>query len=214
MTTGTAPPASCEPIPAPFLRRVWERMAAIYPNKWRAAMGESPHSAEGKLSVYGDTWAKGLTGLTPEELGRGLEACITRTDPWPPVLPEFRALCLGIPSLAEVREDLQRDGADRAPFTVMVGRRMDPWAYRNADQRAADRMLREAYDDAREARMRGEPLPEPLVQVEHDAPEPVPATREQAQAHLDEIRRDLTQPEVLHKAATTEPAPEAEGAAE
>ena len=45
-------------------------MAAIYPNKWRAAMGDSPHNAEGKLSVYGDTWAKGLTGLTPEELTR------------------------------------------------------------------------------------------------------------------------------------------------
>src|SRR5690606_32179665 len=87
-TSASAPLACSEPIPAAWLRRVWERLAAVYPSKWRAAMGESPQADDGKLTVYGDTWAKGLAGLSPEQLGRGLEACITRTDPWPPVLAQ------------------------------------------------------------------------------------------------------------------------------
>jgi len=169
-------------------------MAAVYPNRWRSAMGESPNTPEGALTVYGDTWAKGLAGLTAEELGRGLESCITRSDPWPPVLAEFRALCLAIPPLAQVREDLTREHADREPFTVMVGRRLDGHRYRMADAREADRLLREAYDDARESRMRGEPLPEPLQQVEHDPTPPVPLTPEAAQAHLENIRRELNLP--------------------
>lgn len=192
-TTENAPPAACcsEPIPGAFLRRVWERMAAIYPNRWRAAMGDSPNSPEGGLTVYGDTWAKGLAGLRPDEIARGLEACITRSDPWPPVLAEFRALCLAIPSMAQVREDLTREHADREPFTIMVARRLDGHRYRTADAREAERLLREAYDDAREARMRGEPLPEPLLKVAHDPAPPTPAPREVAQAYMDTIRREL-----------------------
>ena len=42
------------------------------------------------------TWLTGLRELLPEELARGVRAYINRTDAWPPSLPEFRALCLGI----------------------------------------------------------------------------------------------------------------------
>jgi len=166
-------------------------MAAIYPHKWTSAMGESPNDTEGGLTVYGDTWAKGLAGLSPEELGAGLEACIRRADRWPPVLAEFRELCLGIPTFAQVREDLTREHTDRAPFTVMVGRRLDGHRYRLAEVREADRLLREAYAEAREARMNGEPLPEPLPAIEHDEPEPVPASRDVAREHIETIRRTL-----------------------
>ena len=40
-----------------------------------------------------ETWALGLSGLGPQDISRGLMACLDRTDPWPPTLPEFRALC-------------------------------------------------------------------------------------------------------------------------
>src|SRR5690606_16865296 len=186
-TSASAPLACSEPIPAAWLRRVWERLAAVYPSKWRAAMGESPQADDGKLTVYGDTWAKGLAGLSPEQLGRGLEACITRTDPWPPVLAQFRALCLGIPEFSEVRADMARDGAKRAPFTVLVGRSLDGYRFRMADAREADRLLREAYEAAREAVMRGELLPEPLAEIAQDTAKPAPASPEVARAHLAEI---------------------------
>lgn len=183
--------AATEPTPAPYLRRIWERMAAVYPNRWRAAMGESPQGEGGKLTVYGDTWAKGLAGLTVEELARGLESCLSRADAWPPTLPEFRALCLAIPSLAQVREDLTREHQDREPFTIMVGRRLDSHRYRQAPTHEADRQLREAYDDAREARMKGAPLPEPLPQLDQEKPVVVPASREVARRNLDELRAFL-----------------------
>ena len=184
--------APSAPPPPSHLRRIWGRMAAIYPNRGRSAMGEAPQTPDGKLTIYGDTWGKGLAGLTDAQLAAGLEACITRADAWPPTLAEFRALCLGIPALADVREDMRRTDADRQPFTVMVGRRLDSYRYRLASMDQADRLLREAYDSAVAARMRGEELPEVLLQVAaDDAPAPVPATRDSALAHIEEGLRIL-----------------------
>lgn len=59
-------------------------MQDIYGHKWISAFGES--------DIDG-TWSIALGDLTPEELGRGLRACVERDDPWPPSLPEFRRLC-------------------------------------------------------------------------------------------------------------------------
>ena len=61
----------------------WKRMTKIYGHRW--------------ISNYGDaddgTWELGLKSLTPEQLGVGLERCLMSAEPWPPTLPEFRALC-------------------------------------------------------------------------------------------------------------------------
>ena len=167
------------------MRTLWRRMAEIYGQRWTAAYGEDA------VSGAGDTWAKGLVGITPQQLARGLEACITRADPWPPTLPEFRALCLGIPTLLQVREDLARADTERHPFTVLVWRHLDGWAYRHADKHGAERMLREAYADAREAVMRGEPLPEPVPAVEHQPEPPKPADPAVAKACMADIRERL-----------------------
>ena len=59
-------------------------MASIYGHKWTGTYGEQE---------VGDTWSVGLADLTPEEIGNGLHGCLNRRDPWPPSLPEFRALC-------------------------------------------------------------------------------------------------------------------------
>lgn len=58
-------------------------MSSIYGHKWVSAYGPQDDG----------TWAVGLSGYTPEQIGRGLRACLDRNDPWPPSLPEFRALC-------------------------------------------------------------------------------------------------------------------------
>ena len=156
-------------------------------------MGDDPHG------TAGDTWAKGLTGLSAGQLAHGLEACITRNDVWPPTLPEFRALCMDVPTLAQVKADLLGKAAERAPFTLLVWRYIDGHAFRRADQRTADRMLSDAYEVAREQAMRGVPLPQqPAALVEQEQPELIPATPETAQAHFDEIRELLgakTEPE-------------------
>lgn len=158
-------------------------MAEIYGHRFTSTYGEDAGAGAGEM------WAKGLVGITAEQMGTGLKACITRADPWPPTLPEFRALCLGIPSIRATREDLQRKGEERQPFTLMVARYLDNWAYSRAEQAAADRMLREAYEAAREAVMAGEPLPERLKAIE-SKPEPIKGAvdREKAQAYINAMR--------------------------
>lgn len=66
------------------MSELWRRMTAIYGHKWASAYGETDAD---------DTWAIGLHDVSPEQLAEGLRGCLERTDPWPPTLPEFRALC-------------------------------------------------------------------------------------------------------------------------
>lgn len=96
-------PASPEPVPngnaAPqserVMTRLWLRMTKIYGHRWTAGFGESDDG----------TWAKGLRGMSPEQIAFGLSRCVERGDSWPPTLPEFRALCtptaadLGLPDV-------------------------------------------------------------------------------------------------------------------
>lgn len=191
MTCASA--ASCEPTRPDWLRRLWERMIAAYPNRWAPSMGESPQHPDGSLTVAGDTWARGLAGLSGQQIARGLEGCLASTSGWPPTLAEFKAKALGIPSFAEVTADSANAGARRMPFTIAVFQRIDMWSYRHAPELVAEKLLKRAYDDAFEATMRGEPLPEPLPEVEHK-PDPAPAkTRdpEVARAAIDQIKAML-----------------------
>lgn len=59
-------------------------MTAIYGHKWASAYGETDAD---------DTWARGLHDVSPQQLAAGLHACLWRTDPWPPTLPEFISMC-------------------------------------------------------------------------------------------------------------------------
>lgn len=161
---------------------LWGRMAAIYGHRWTSSYGDDPGS------MAGDTWAAGLSGLTGAQLARGLEACVASSDPWPPSLPDFRAMCLGIPPLASVR----LDSAKAEPFTRLVWQHLDGYRYQQAPADQSDRLLREAYELAREHVMRGGALPEPSAELE--APErrkPVPASPEAAAAAIDAIRREF-----------------------
>ena len=159
-------------------------MAQIYAHRWTAPHGESPDAENSSAG----TWAKGLAGLTGRQLGAGLEACITRADPWPPTLPEFRALCLSIPSLSAVRRELADVDGERTGFAMLVWSKLDSYTYRRAEGRAADRMLQEAYDEAREHVMAGGALP--AARAALPPPEkvaPKPATPEVVRAALAEI---------------------------
>lgn len=164
-------------------------MAQIYGHRWTAPHGESPDAE----SSSAGTWAKGLAGITPRQLGAGLEACIVRADPWPPTLPEFRALCLGIPALIEVRREIDTPDAPRSGFAVLVWSLIDSHAYRRAEGKTADRLLGEAYDEARARVMRGEAVPAPYVPLPPPEARPVvPAKPEVVAARLAEARAILS----------------------
>lgn len=156
--------ASCsDPLPKPrpaVLRRLWERMAALYHHRWTSALGDMPQGDDGSLTVAGDTWARGLAGITPEQVGQGVDACLTRSDAWPPTLPEFRALCLQVPSFDETRLHVTTSRVTDAPFYRLVWQLLDTHRFRTSPAQDSDRVLRAAYEAARDHVMRLRPMPD------------------------------------------------------
>lgn len=163
-------------------------MTAIYGARWVSAMGASPEDAAGKLTVAGDTWAQGLAGLTGDQLACGLRACVHAGDGWPPSLPEFRLSCMGVPTIADTRHNLREKFEDFHPFTLMVYRRLDYWNYQRAEIRQGEKMLLEAYEEARAAVLRGEPMPQKPQLVTHTPQAPKPADPEIARRAINEMR--------------------------
>lgn len=178
-------------------------MAAIYGHRWTTSYAASPTREDGSITVEGDTWSRGLLGVAPAQIAVGIERCITGGEPWPPTLPEFRAMCLGIPSLFDVRQELRPGTPTPSPFARAVWSRLDGWAYQRAEAHAAERMLREAYEATREAVMRGEPLPdEPAEILDHVKSERLaPASPEAAS----EQPRDRGRPSAAYRGGAMNP---------
>lgn len=122
------------------IRTLWVRMLEFYGHKWSSAYGETPEEGAG------GTWQSGLTGVTTAQMADGLRACLQRTDPWPPTLPEFYHLC--VPPAPAVK----------------------PWQHRQADPAKKPSAERLAWHEANIAWIkRGGELPRPDV-VEPPAP--------------------------------------------
>lgn len=175
--SAATPPSAVSPT---ALRTLWLRMAEIYGHRWTAAYGDDPDQGAG------GTWAKGLAGLTAQQLGAGLANCIASADPWPPTLPEFRARCIGIPALAAVRLDVQK----ATPFARLVWQYLDGHRYRQSSADHADRLLREAYDLAREHVMRGGELPDaPAGVLGQEKRNPLTGSESALEAEVAHIRQ-------------------------
>ena len=160
----TASVGEFEPQSEPVIRRLWQRMAEIYHHRWTSAMGDDAGASTGRV------WAKGLSGLSLVQIGAGIDALLVRADGWPPTLPEFRAMCMGVPSLADVQVALR--SAERSGFVRLVWQHLDGYAFSRSEQASADRMLRGAYELAREHVMRGGEVPTDSIAL--PAPAPVP----------------------------------------
>ena len=170
------------------MRRLWERMAAIFGHRWTSSFGDSAEDSAGTLTVAGETWRRGLIGLAEVQIGVGIEACITASEPWPPTLPEFRAMCLGVPSFPAAVRQFQNKSVDRTPFARLMWQHIDGWQFGQANTRDAERILRGAYEIAREHVMRGGALPEPSIAIENAKPrEAKPASPEVVKAAMDKI---------------------------
>lgn len=167
---------------------LWLHMGAAFGHRWTSAYGEESRGTAGRL------WAAELAGMSRAEIDAGLAKCRSGSDPWPPSLPEFKAHCLGIPSFAEVNRQLLTD-TDRTPFARMVWQHVDPYAHRHASAKDAERMRKDAYAVAAEARMRGEPLPDaPAAAIEHAKPAKphgIPETEEARRARLAKLLRGV-----------------------
>jgi hypothetical protein len=173
------------PVAEAVIRRLWIRMAEIFGHKWTSQYGEDAATGAG------DTWARGLAGLSTRQIATGLDRLIAAED-WPPSLPEFRRLCFGIPSEVQVTLELHAKDSDRSPFTRLVWSRLDVYAFGRADQVRAERMLHDAYVLAKEHVMSGGELPPPLPQLNQSVvARPVVADPDRVKQCLEEISRTL-----------------------
>jgi len=182
--------------------RFWQRMAAIYGHKWTSAYGDTPFDDEGVLTLAGDTWQRGLTGVAEQDIAKGLQAALMSADGWPPTLPAFRALCFDIPAFSVVRREVSNSmlsdfQTDRSGFTKITLSRLDTYRWQRMDQDKGDRLLREAYDEAVQYILAGGQLPDEYLAIPKETqkstdPERTPEEQAEiarkAQAAIDELK--------------------------
>jgi hypothetical protein len=72
-----------EKVTTAHIDALWQRMARIYGRKWTNNYGE----------IDDGTWLAGLRDVRPQDLDRAMDRCRLIDSPWPPTLPEFRAMC-------------------------------------------------------------------------------------------------------------------------
>lgn len=167
------------------------RMASRYGNAWVSNFGAQPNG------IAAAEWRGTLAGITPEQLREGFEADVLRADNWPPSSAKFKAMCLGIPSIASIRAEVVDYLTYRNPFGAQGARpiisrfargvlsRLDTYAYRNASGKVADRIFEEAFQRTREFVMEGGTLPvNPVALIEKTEPEHKPASPEVVSEHL------------------------------
>jgi hypothetical protein len=165
------------------MRTLWLSMAEIYGHRWTSAYGEDAATGAG------ETWAKGLAGISAKQLAHGLSTALASANPWPPTLPEFRSMCLGIPSFAAVKQEFRAGATSRTGFAVQVWSFIDGYLFARAPVEKAERMLHEAYNLAAEYVMRGGTLPQPAtVAIEQrKAEKPERADPAVARQYIDQI---------------------------
>ena len=74
-----------------FMANFVERMTGVYGIKW----SKSYASVEAI-----ETWSRGLSSLTNEQVAAGIRGSMERHKDWPPTLPEFLSLCKPEPQKA------------------------------------------------------------------------------------------------------------------
>ena len=183
------------------LRRVWARMAAMYPHRWVSAMGDSPEKPDGRLRIAGDEWMRAIANLTDDQIATGIEACRLGSNVYVPTPAEFRGRCLGIPELPVVRDEIDKRTYSRFTLLVLHGGvdhngvrwpGLDWSRYRSESAASAERLLASTYRRAYDHVMRGGPMPElPVAEVEHERPEFKPADPAKVATHMASLERLL-----------------------
>lgn len=120
-------------------------------------MGDAT-DASGELTTAAKTWQAGLTGITPQQLGKGLERAALSGQAWNPSLPEFRALCEhrdDVPSIDQVitiiakSVPMQGSIAKRYkhPLVLAVAKSdgFDAWLFKTATTKQCTDMVKPIY---------------------------------------------------------------------
>jgi hypothetical protein len=184
-----------------ILRRLWLRMAAIYPHRWVSGVGDSPERPDGTLKAQGDEWLRAIAGLSEDQIAAGLEACRLSSSAYVPTPAEFRGRCLGIPELAVVRDEIDTRTFSRFTRLVLQGGvdnhgvrwpGLDWTRYRSESAGNALRVLEQTYRRAHDHVMRGGALPDqPAAELEQERREFKPADPAKVAAHIAKMQAVL-----------------------
>lgn len=170
---------------------------------------------QGKEQPGSGAWGKALSGLTPRQLGAGLDACRLRDDPWPPSAPEFRALCeagvsqLGIPTADAAWREAVEASSDvinwkfSHPIVQEAARLTDWYSIRTGTPKAetVQNRFNKRYADLTAKLQRGEPLIEGQLLISQEAAQD---EREKAEAINDQIVKDRIKAQGLDKKTPAE----------
>lgn len=163
-------------------------MGLIYGHRWASAMRETATDEAAAC------WLEGLAGVTQHQVAAGIRALRRGEGPrdgWPPTLPQFRELCLGVPSLAEAKARIGVAARDRSAFDRLVWHYLDAYRFRRADQESAERLIRDAYDQARAHVLRLDPMPPESQALTHEPAPAKPAKPETVETEFAAMARAL-----------------------
>lgn len=135
------------------MKRLWERMTALYGGRWELEYGPCV-AGDGGLAPLAMIWAEALEAVPNDGIARGLRACLDSGETRTPSLPAFLRLCgrtpgpaRGDPShrLAPPRQDIRYQDTPAAicerlaaSYREMAYRELEPrLAGLPADSRAA-----------------------------------------------------------------------------
>lgn len=175
------------------------RMASRYGHAWVSQYGPLPDG------IAAAEWRDTLAGVSREQMRDGFAEDSLRASDWPPTSTRFRAMCLDIPTIAEVRFDISKlvratnhhannsSELQISRFARLVWSYLDTYAFRHETDKRADRMLREAYELASAYVMDGGELPmEPVALIAAPEQKPhQPADPAVGRAHMDKIAEIL-----------------------
>lgn len=175
------------------LSKLWLAGIGAWGHRWTTHFGDLPVDDTGALTLAGNLWAQGQAGFNADQLLAALGKFVEQGDDWPPNLPMLRAACCGIPSLNAVRLELRDRDAQRTGFTRLVWGYLDSYQLGRADTEKHDRMIRDAYDLARENVLAGrESIPEESPAIAAPVVETVKAENvPPAESSIEEARRVL-----------------------
>lgn len=145
-----------------------------------------------------------LAGVEPAQIAAGLQETLALGLEWPPTAPRFRAMCMGIPSIAQVRHELKYPSEKRTPFMRQVWAYMDMNQYNTGDEYRFDRAVNEAYELACRHVLTGQalpPTPIAVIGVQKRA-KPVPASDEVMRDQLNRMADILGEKRVGAEAAS------------
>lgn len=191
------------------------RMAARYGHRWTSQYaGDDSPEGQAAAELAAAEWTSTLAGVDATQMLAGLAADVRRGDAWPPSSTEFRAMCLGIPTFAELRYETLHPEVPRTSFGMQWWQYVDAFALRQASAAEADRMRRDAYELTRQFVLAGNDLPAvPPALQKPEAPAKRFASDEAAQEHVRGIMDtiDRLDAEDAAKAAAKQAADEMNG---